>query len=350
MFVYTPEVDDRGSITPILAHPNTHIKQPAGVVNQWMWQHMGGVVRDARRHHIEVFHGVSGGLPLRLGRKDDIAGVVTIHDLAFLHYPSHFTFKERMMKKIITRHSCKAAHTVIAISESIKNDLVEHFGVDAEKVRVIYPVCDKRFAEPVLEADCEAVRQRYRLPKRYLLMLASMHSYKNPLIVMRALKRITDKNIHVVMVGCRTEYYESVVRRYCAHRDMAEQLVHVSRAHAADMPALYAMAQAVVVPSHYEGFGLPVVEAQNCGIPVIAARGTSLEEAAGEGAIFVDPNNVDDMVQAITTVTTDEARREQLIALGKENVARFSREEMANELMEIYRAARHEVRKRKQRH
>ena len=180
------------------------------------------------------------------------------------------------------------------------------------------------------------MRSKYKLPKQYILVVSSLLEHKNVMAVLQAMTQMQNQNIELVLLGGETGYYRHVLRPYAEHHHLMHRLLHITRAHAGDMASLYSMAQVVVAPSRMEGFGLTVIEAQACGVPVVTTSGTSQQEAAGEAALFFEPDDTATLARHLDQVLTDESLRQQLIDAGKQNIGRFTHERLAKELDTLY--------------
>ena len=335
IYVYTPWIEKRSSATTLATLANVTVKQPRKSLNKRLWMQWKGVVEELRRHHVHLYHGLAGRLPLGIGSSRARA-VVTIHSLAYAKYPKDYGWWDRTKRAFNTRQACRLADAIVTTSEHTRDELVELLGVDRERVHVVYPAVDRRFLTNTIDAELSAVRSKYKLPKRYILVVSSLLEHKNVLAVLQAMKQMQDRNIDLVLLGGDTDYYSNVLRTYAEQHHLMHRLLHITRAHAGDMAALYSMADVVVAPSRMEGFGLTVIEAQACGTPVITTRGTSQEEAAGEAALFFEPDDSATLASHLDNVLSDADLREKLIAAGKQNIQRFTHERLAQELDTLY--------------
>lgn len=293
-----------------------------------------GVTQDAEKDGAAIFHGLSNELPLNIA-KSKMKSVVTIHDLIFRRMPECYKFFDRKIYDYKFRKAAENSDVVIAVSECTKKDIVELYHIDAEKIRVVYQGCDAQFAKEISEDEKIRVAQKYDLPERYILNVGSIETRKNALQIVRALKDV-DASVSLVIVGRRTKY-AAKIDEYVKSNGLDARIKIISGIDFKDLPAVYAQAEVFVYPSFYEGFGIPIVEALNVGVPVIAATGSCLEEAGGASSIYVDPTNDKEMSDAIDRVLADTDLKAKMIADGKEYAKRFSEEQCAKEIFEIYR-------------
>ena len=335
IYVYTPWIEHRGPATTLASQVNVTVKQPRKTLNRTLWLNWGGMVEELSRHHVNIYHGLAGRLPLRI-RSSHARTVVTIHGLAFKHYAHDYRWGDRCKRAFFTRQACRLADGIVATSRHTRDELVSLMGIDPDKIRVIYPAVDKRFLGEAIPVELDAVRSKYKLPEHYILVVSSLLSHKNVLAVLQAMEQMRDRDINLVLVGKPTGYYDNVIRKYAERHRLMHRLLHITRAHAIDMPSLYRMADVLVAPSRYEGFGLTVIEAQACNVPVITTSGTAQQEAAGEAALLFDPDDVTTLVGHLDRVLTDSDLRQQLIAAGRHNIERFTHQRLADELDDYY--------------
>lgn len=333
-YLYTPHVKDNNRLTHIIARGNVHLRTPRHALSSALWRSVNGVLKDARHNHVQLFHGLSGELPLKINRHN-IRSVVTIHDLIFRRYPEYYNFIDRKIYDYKALKACKNADRVIAISECTKRDIIHYYGTPADKIDVVYQGCDEIFHNDIPPVDIENAKTKYYLPDNYFLFIGRVEDRKNVMLAVKALQKINDKNIKLVIVGHHSKYC-SKIKHYTVENAFSDRIIYIPSAHFRHLPVFYHLAKAFIFPSRYEGFGIPVLEAQSCGTPVIAATGSCLEEAGGDAAIYVDPDSVEQMVKAMNDVTAGDGVREKMIARGFENVKRFNRQAMADNLMNIY--------------
>ena len=335
IYVYTPRVERRSAATTLAIMPNVNIKQPRKTLSKSLWLNWEGMVKEFDRHHVNLFHGLSGRLPLRI-HKSHARSAVTIHGLGYKIYPGDYSWWDRTKRDFFTKRSCRLADCIVTTSQHTKDDLIEHMGIDSGKIEVVYPAVDDRFVGRVIDAELDTVRSKYKLPKRYILVVSSLLKHKNVLAVLQAMTKMQDREIELVLVGSETDYYVKTLRSYAQSHHLMHRLLHITRAHAADMAAIYHMADVLVAPSRYEGFGLTVIEAQACDVPVITTSGTALEEAGGDAALYFEPDDIDTLTSHLDHVLGDESLRQRLIEAGHRNIERFTSQKLADNLDGLY--------------
>ena len=335
--VYAPQARENRDLTPLLARTSVHLKTPRHALSTTLWRNRGGILSDAEHHHTRLFHGIAGVLPSKMSSYK-IPSVVSIFDLTYLHYPKNFNFFDRMRYHAKTRRSCQVAKRVIAVSEYAKRDIVDNYGVSADKVCVAYPGVDERYLREINDKELNDVKRKYGLPEKFIVSAGRIVRHRNALQALQALEQLGDKAIKLVLLGKSTDYYDEV-KKYAAQHKMSDQITHISRASAADLPAIYHLALACVMPSRYESFAMPIIEAQCCGTPVVAATGSCMEEVGGDGALYASPDDVNALADALGRVISDNALRNQLIERGKVNAQRFTRQAMADAIVASYEQA-----------
>lgn len=288
-----------------------------------------------KKRKIDVFHGLSNELPAGISRSG-AASVVTIHDLIFLRYPDYYRSFDRAIYKKKFLSACDSADMIIAASCQTKEDIVSFFGIKDEKVRVVYQDCDSSFHSVPDEADLLRVRNKYQLPEKFFLTLGTVEERKNQLVILKALKKAGRLDYPLVISGKKTGYFKQL-RDYIAENNLSERVVFLDYVDFADLPSLYCLSSALIYPSLFEGFGIPVVEAMNLGIPVITSRGTCMQEVAQDAAAYFDAQNQEELAHVMNTLVMDDSLRTEMIVKGKERAKLFRKEVVIPQTMDIYK-------------
>ncbi|MBP3762484.1 MAG: glycosyltransferase family 4 protein [Bacteroidales bacterium] len=298
-----------------------------------------GLAQALRRDGVALYHGLSNELPLGI-RRVGCRSVVTIHDVIFLHHPEYYKPIDRFIYRLKFRHAARVADCVVAVSEYTRSELVRWLGVPAEKIEVLYQGQQLDFAH-VGEADRQAVRQRYGLPPRYILYVGTLEERKNLLLAARAMaclrrQGLLPEDMRLVAVGRATPYLDTL-RRFLAAEGLSDRFLFLHNVSFDHLPACYLMADFMVYPSRIEGFGIPLLEAAAAGLPAIGCTGSSLEEAGGEGAFYVDPDDAQGMADCMLRLWRDEALRHTCSAKGLEYAGHFTDKALAEKLLDLYR-------------
>ena len=283
-----------------------------------------GIVSDLKRDGIQLYHGLSGELPIGI-KRSGIKSVVTIHDLIFLRHPEFYHWLDTKIYTFKFRRTIHEADHIIAISERTKRDIMELGGVPESKISLIYQSCSPRF-----RASGGAPS-----PFRYILSVGSIEARKNILLAVKALPYLPS-DVSLVVVGRHTSYTDAVVA-YAKQHQLLHRLKIMHGVSDAELPALYSGAEAFVYPSVYEGFGIPIIEAIGCGLPVVACTGSCLEEAGGPHSLYVDPDDVMGMAEAIKCVLKGAEGREQRIQRSMDYIRRFNGNDVAGQVVDVYK-------------
>lgn len=289
------------------------------------------VCKDLLHDQVDIFHGLTGEIPLGI-RKTGIPVVVTIHDLIFLRFPKFYSFIDYKIHKYKAQYAVNNADMVVAVSEQTKQDIIDFFGIDAEKIRVVYQGCQDVFRTSFSIQERKKLLERFRLPEAYILNVGTIEQRKN---VMLAVKAIKEVNIHLVVVGAKTAYYNDV-KAYIQSHGLENKVTFLTGVSSKELAALYQSAQMFVYPSLFEGFGIPIIEALYSGIPVITSKGGCFKEAGGPASVYVDPSNEIELKEAIVNILEDEQLKQDMIVQGKQYVERFNPRYIADSFEKIY--------------
>lgn len=267
-----------------------------------------------------------------------VPSVYSFQDIQHVHHPEFFSPGTLRWRKVAFPAFCTQATTVVALTRWGKRDLTEHLGVAPEKVSVI-PCASVLglYGEPDDKKLAE-VRRRFELPGAFAFFPAQTWKHKNHLGLVEslALLKRAGLQIKVVCTGHLTEFRSVIEKRARALR-VAEQVRFLGFIEDADMAALYRLARMLVFPSLFEGFGMPVVEAFEAGLPVACSNAAALPEVAGDAAVLFDARDPQEMAQAIVQVWEDEDLRHELATRGRSRAARWSWEDVARTYRALYR-------------
>ena len=293
-----------------------------------------GMVSQLRQDGVELYHGLSGELPIGI-KKAGIKTVVTIHDLIFLRHPEYYKWLDTKLYAWKFRKTVAEADRIIAISECTKRDIMFFGGVKSEKIDLIYQSCGTRFKQRATDDERKLVREKYHLPERYIISVGSIEERKNVLLAVKALWYVPEE-VSLVIVGRRTPYTERV-EQYAREYNLEHRVRILHSVPYADLPSLYQEAEVCVYPSRYEGFGIPIIEAIQSGLPVVACTGSCLMEAGGNDNIYVDPDDISGMVKGICQSLKGAEGREERIARSQQYIQRFEGNNVAAQVFEVYK-------------
>jgi len=291
-----------------------------------------GQCKEIRAEQLDIYHGLSHELPYGI-EKCNVRTVVTMHDVIFLKRPELYPFIDRLVYSKKFTRACKIADKIVAISQQTKNDLIEYLNIDARKIEVVYQGCHPDFKRRFDEAFKRGVRIKHDLPDQYLLIVCAIERRKNHELILKAMQAgIPD--IPLVIIGQPTAYKNELVSLIDRYK-LEKKVIFRYPVETNDLPAIYQSAALFIYPSLYEGFGIPILEAQVSGVPVITSKGGCFEEAGGDAACYVS-NDVDELAVAIRRITENSELAAQMAEKGRIHATLFSDERIAQSLMAIY--------------
>jgi glycosyltransferase involved in cell wall biosynthesis len=334
--LYTDTPDVEGVLTALL--PSAEHVEICLLAGKRLWTHRA-LGREVVQRPPDVLFVPAHVIPFRLPPSHLPVSVVTIHDLGYHAFPQTHTFWQRLYIEASTRWSVHVARRVIAVSQATAYDLQRLYHTPAERIRVVHEAPAQALA--VTAEQIAAVRQRYAIERPYSIFVGTIQPRKNVTRLLQAyawLYRNTAVTWELLFVGASGWLSESL-HEQARSLGLAEQVRFLGYVPDDDLPALVKGALFFSFPSLFEGFGLPVLEAQRYGVPVLTSNNSSLPEVAGDAALLVDPTDVDAIANAMLRLSQDEVLRQQLIEAGYVNVKRFSWEKAAQETMNVLREA-----------
>jgi len=310
-----------------------------------LWRRIG-IVKQIDQAHLDIYHGLSNELPKNI-EKLNIKTVVTIHDLIFERFPKTYHLDERYTHRWKIKRACKIADAVIAISEQTKNDLIKLYGVSPQKITVCYQSCNPIFEKTISEIEKNNVKKKYQLPDQYFLFVSSITARKNLIAICRAMIILKDTlAIPLVIIG-DGKIEKNEVKQLMKENGIEHRLLFLNElsaakedsfTSAADFPAIYQQALALLYPSIFEGFGLPILEAMWSGLPVICSSVSSMPEVAEDAALYFSPEDTNQLAQHLQAIASDQQLVKILKDKGREQAKKFSTENYANQIIKIYKS------------
>ena len=269
--------------------------------------------------------------------------VVTIHDLAYLHYPNHYSKPWLWYTKVLVPLVAHRAAAVIAISEHTKRDIQQHLNLAPDKIHTIYEGVDRRHFRPLAASETAPVAARYGLDVPFILHVGTLAARKNIPTLLKAVSLLKRSGFwhgrRLVLAGGVSPglagYDE--VKATVEKLGLKQDVLFLGHVPDEDIPALHSLADLLVMPSMYEGFGLPPLEAMACGTPVVASSATSLPEVVGDAGLLVAPREARALAEAIEYVLSDSDLRNRMIERGLARASAFTWERTAKETASVYR-------------
>ncbi len=345
-FLCTPKITNRFDVDT-LEHVHTITPQhfPSSVFTA-AWR-SSWVKKDLQQLKIDLYHGLSHEIPLGI-EKTEIKSVVTIHDLIFERYPYQYNSIDVQIYRRKFRNACEHTDKIIAISNQTKKDIIQLYKIPANKITVCYQSCNPAFENKVSDAEKQRIKQQYNLPDKFFLYVGSIIERKNLLTICKAMLQLKDTlNIPLVVIG-EGKKYKQKVKEFINQHSLQSKIIFLSEIQSLqslksfqsseDFPAIYQQAMCMIYPSVFEGFGIPVLEALWSRVPVITSNVSSLSEAGGDGALYVDPMNEEQMADAMLDIYSNTELRKDLINKGWQHAQNFAREKTAACVMDVYKS------------
>lgn len=287
-------------------------------------------VHSSIEKNTTIFHGLSGEIPLGLSKK--IKKVVTIHDLIFIRYPNLYSFFDRKIHFLKFKYAAQKSDVVVAISKQTKNDIITYLGISEDKIKVIYQGCDPVYKENYSESKKTEVIKRYHLPQKFILNVGTIETRKNAFLIVKGIQGTT---IPLVLVGRKTAYCKEI-DNFISENNMQNQLIYINKISQNDLAIIYQTASVFVYPSIFEGFGIPIIEALYSKTPVITTNSGVFPEAGGPDSIYINPNNVSEMRDAIFGLFNNEDLCLAIAAKGHVFVQKFNDDVIAKHWQNLY--------------
>lgn len=316
--------------------PSGSIHYPKGFIDRKLsayWRY-ARITRQLREDHVGIYHGLSNEIPQGLQRAG-IRSVVTIHDLIFERLPHLFKPVDRAIYRHKFQSACKRADSVVAVSDQTRRDLIELYGVDDSKIKVIYQDCNPVFQKQLAAEERNRICAEYGIDGPFILCVGTLEERKNQHRLVEAFAQLKNHDFKLVLVGRPTSYLQTIkaTMQRLKLEDRMLLLHNVSTPH---LPALYQAAEVFAYISIYEGFGIPIVEALHSGTAVLAAKGSCLEEAGGPGGLYADPYQTENISEQLQKLVTDVHLRRTLSKAGWQHVQQFSGKHIAGQLIHLY--------------
>jgi glycosyltransferase involved in cell wall biosynthesis len=308
-----------------------------------LWEHLQ-LAGEMRRRGLHLLHAPMNILPLRL----PCPGIITLHDLAFLRFPTFFRPTRRAYQQWFTPRSARSAALIIAVSEQTRRDAIELLKIPEEHIRVIYPAVEAGGGPPPSAEALQAFRQHRQLPEHFILFLATLEPRKNIPRLLDAyhlLKRETNLPHALVLAGAKG-WYTHTLEQHIHALGLEQDVRFVGYVPEEEKKLWYYTADLFVYPSLYEGFGLPVAEAMAYGVPVMTSNAASLPEVVGDDATFgeraaftANPYDTESLAGAMQQGLCDNVLRQQYRIRGLARSQRFASGRIARQIIQAYQDA-----------
>jgi len=284
------------------------------------------------RHKIDILFSAGMTAPLIC----PVPSVLVIHDLQHVLQPQNFPRGYLLFLKTVIHLSVRAADGIVTISRKVRDDILKFYRIPSGEIAVIHHGVDKDVFFPRGAIEVEAIRGKYDLPERFILYAAASLPHKNHARLLEAMRILKERGYRtgLVLIGARDKGYDSIAEKI-KKMGLQTEVIFTGWLSFEDIPSIYCASDAFVFPSLNEGFGLPIIEAMACGVPVVCSNIEPLPEVAGDAAHFFDPYDPASIAEGISTVISDRDLRRELIEKGFRRAAEFTWEDTALKTLEF---------------
>jgi len=333
--LFSPKIKPSNFNKPFITSPHfTRVTANTIFTNVWRSY---GISKLFKTNNIQIYHGLSNELPFNI-KKYNTKSVLTVHDLIFEKLPDTYPLLDRIMYRKKVKKSCKNTDRIIAISESTKQDIIELYNIAPGKIDVVYQSCNSLFFS---DENCTEIKNEFKqlnLPKNYLLYVGSITPRKNLKTLLEAIAILSPSiQLPLIIVG-NGKKYKKRMQQLSHQLKINNLLFWLDEINSnALLKQLYLNAKALVYPSMYEGFGLPVAEALLCKTPVITGNNSSLKEAGGPSSFYVNVLNKIELKEAIEAVLTKNEMKASMKKNGYEYASKnFNSLTTSKNIIKVY--------------
>jgi glycosyltransferase involved in cell wall biosynthesis len=315
--------------------PNNRIRKVKVFAKWYSWKEQLLFPLQIYKENLDLMHFTHFNSPILYFKKS----IITIHDITPFFFPGH------KMKSLIRKIGFRAvflssvikASKVIAVSKNTKNDIVKHFKIKENKIKVIYEGADEQFQVINNYDKIERLKKKYNIAKPFIFYAGVWRNHKNLVGLIKAFDVVRNKykiDYQLVLGGKEDPYYPEVKRTW-EELGLENEIIRTGFIDQKELALFYNVAEIFVIPSFYEGFGLIGLEAMACGTPVASSNTTSLPEVLGDAAIYFDPKNPEEMAEKIKLVLMNKKLYNELVKKGFEQVKKYSWEKMGEKTIRI---------------
>ena len=319
IFIFDRQYDQKfifnSNITPVIANP------PSRHPVLWYLFFEWGVPPVLRKHKADLFFSPDGWLSLTA----KVKSLTVIHDLNFMYEPKWIAKAPRYYYQHFFPKFANKADRIATVSEFSKRDICDRFNVLSDKVDVVYNGANESY-KPINEEQKKATRSEFANNEEYFLFVGLVHPRKNLTNIIKAFdsyKKRTSGKEKLIVVGS-TAYWTTDTRQAFENSPNRSDIIFIGRLEPAKLHMVMAASKALVFASLFEGFGIPILEAMYCDVPVITSDVTSMPEIGGDAAVYVDPYSINSIADAMVKISTDVKLREDLVEKGREQRKKFS--------------------------
>lgn len=332
--LYSPQNQTNKRLTAIFNEESVRVKFPRNHIhNKERWYTGNGIVRSAKAHGVNTFHGIDDGLASGFNGSN----FPTVFTMTDPLYRCQNGWIQRMLMQRRARKACKFAKRVIALNEVDRQVIIDHYHVNPDNVDVVYPCFYDGCDDAVPENMYDILREKYHLPERFVLYKGRFEKEDNITEAMKLIHELRNRNISIVLLGYRTDHFDNVIKEQAHDLHIFHRFKQVDKVHHADLTAVCRMAKAVIIPNTDRMRDLcKIINAQRSGALVICKDSAKAREFGGDGAIYFD--NHEDGADKLSDVLENEALKADLMAKSRANTERFTGQILADNMIHIYRS------------
>ncbi len=285
-----------------------------------------------RKNPVDIFH-TQYIAPFWLPKNTKL--VLTIHDISFNFFPEYIKKLDLFFLKTLLARGIRRADKIITVSASERRQIVDFYKIPLKKVDFTYDGVDfEKFSQNFSDEQKNAIRAKYKLPRKFLLYLGTLQPRKNILVIIEALKNL---DLQLVLAGNREAHnFDQKIDEAIEKNGLQDKIIFAGWIDEEDKPILLQMADCFVFPSLYEGFGIPIIEAMSAGTPIICSDIPVFREIGKDAALFCDPKNSQQFAENISKILTDQSLRKKLVRSGIENARNFAWRKTTEKTLKIY--------------
>jgi glycosyltransferase involved in cell wall biosynthesis len=331
-YLFTPK---RAIKSHLIHEEQANIIKPQGLPHKLVKEYWRktSIVKGLAKDGIQVYHGLVNYLPGGLSELG-IKGVVTIHRPDFIGEPEQLVPEKMALHAEQIQKICHRADKIVVLNEQTKADLIQNHFQDEKKIKLVHEGCDPFFNQAVDEEFKKRIREKYKLPERFILFSGAIEPRNNLLNIIKALHQYAIDIPLTIIVDKPTGHLQKIVKYISTH--LIENIHFIQKISLDEAPALYQMAEAFLYPSSYQGYSTPVWEALQSHTPVITSDTCCFKEIDKKGALFINPENIEKLAASINKLLNNSKLRKELIKKGDLQVKKHDQQQLASQLMKIY--------------
>ncbi len=331
-YLFTPK---RAIKSHLIHEAQANIIKPQGLPHKLVkeYWHKTSIVKSLEKDGIQVYHGLVNYLPGGLA-DIGIKGVVTIHWPDFIGEPENVIPEKMALQAEQIQKICNRADKIVVLNEQTKADLVQNHFQDENKIALVHEGCDPFFNQVIEEEFKNKIREKYKLPDRFILFSGAIEARNNLLNIIKALHEYKIDIPLTIIVDKPTGHLQQIVKYISNH--LIENIHFIQKIALEEAPALYQMAEIFIYPSSYQGYNTLVWEALQSHTPVITSETSYFKEIDKTGAIFINPENIEKLAASINKLLKNSKLRQKMIKKGDLQVKKHDQQQLANQLMALY--------------